>query len=164
MAVSGMTDQEKNEVIARWRGFFQPDGLTCWEYPHDCYPEEMTPRFRRIPSLPDFTDLTTLFKWCVPKLDCYRLFTHWGVDSHEPWLRTPTKFHDAEVETGHGNIATAMRYIGHGDTPGEALRDAILSLIGEGDVSRTAGFRHALCLPHRVLQAFMAAKGEASDD
>ena len=119
--VKEMEALQKNEAVLRFAGFtFYDFGVRGWMIGDTVFEDE-----------PDTTDLTWLFKWCVPKLDCYRIFTHWSSDSLDPRQWIPTKFHDAEIEVGHGNIATAMRYTGHGDTPGEALREAIVALIGE---------------------------------
>ncbi len=91
----GMTDDEKNEVLLRFAGFtyglatdalwHYPDGGSCW------------------PDPPDTTDLTTLFKWCVPK------------------LALPDR------------MAVMVKFAMEGRYTGEVLRDAILSLIGEDD-------------------------------
>ncbi len=106
-----MTD-EKGEVIARWLGFQlappvnNPAFIPLWTFPDgSCHRE-----------LPDFTDLTTLFKWCVPKLDYCNI-----------------RVQDSGViyaVAGINNRSTGRFY---GATPGEALRGAIVALIGEGD-------------------------------
>ncbi len=104
-----MTDKEKNEVIAWWAGF-RPYyfGVHGWMAEGIVFEE-----------LPDFTDLTTLFKWCVPKLD---------------HIEVATNHFDTGKYYGYACIEHT-RKLGYGDTPGEALRDAIVSAIREGDDS-----------------------------
>lgn len=77
-------------------GIYNPDGGTKQQW-----------------LLPDTTDLTWLFKWCVPKLDNYEL-NKGGTYGHRAYV---------SLELAHGNEDAR--------TAGEALRGAILALIGE---------------------------------
>ena len=101
---------QKNEVLARWAGItIESVGYTDY-----LDPDDGTFVSRRI-HWPDFTSLDVLFKWCVPKLLYVSLIC--GKASQAVAC-------GGEPITVH--MATA-------DTPGEALREAILSLIGEDD-------------------------------
>ena len=88
---------EKGEVIAKWLGFKLSPDESWWIDPLGWFV-----------ALPDFTDLTTLFKWCVPVVRqrygdaiTYNLLRDWV----------------------HG------AYLVNVIPTGEALRDAILALI-----------------------------------
>ena len=103
-----MTDQEK---IAKWAGFTEcPQG--GWWSPDADWSKD-SPHW-----LPDTTDLTWLFKWCVPKL------LHKDVCINA-WSGSPG--YEAIIH----KIACEP-IIKIASTPGEALRDAIRALIGEG--------------------------------
>ncbi len=107
----GMTD-EKGEVIARWVGFTDDNVSDThpWQDPEgDGYVEP-----------PDFTDPTTLFKWCVPKLK-----HGWNLKGLDGKVLATVGYRDERNKSiGLPWHAEALR-----DTPGEALRDAILALI-----------------------------------
>ncbi len=92
-----MTDQEKNEVLARWCGFTDghrvvdpsgddyfrwkdPDGLSCHKHPNFLH------------------SLDALDKWCFPKLhaiDLERMFLSWVWMEERP--RPPLAHHCAEA-------------------------------------------------------------------
>ncbi len=73
------------------------------------------------PGKPDTTDLTWLFKWCVPKLS----YAHVSRDTILNYNSATVFIRDEDYDD--------KEYGGEGKTPGEALRGAILALIGEGD-------------------------------
>ena len=118
-----MTDEEK---IAKWAGFREKTfrAPVCTHKPRCTYwvdPNGKDTRHLSDPNgkrLPDFTSLDVLFKWCVPKLRVYTLTSH------------AFTYHKAEVWFG----GSLLPGVGRKQSPGEALREAILALIGEGDV------------------------------
>ncbi len=121
----------KDEVIARWAGFTEIEEST--EVFADGHSEitpsgwvlEGDPTFYY--SAPDFSDPTTLFKWCVPKLNELPDGEGWSLH-YTPWFdedkRYSVELYGPRFDNGFEVFAS---------TPGEALRDAILSLIAEGE-------------------------------
>ena len=106
-----MTDAEK---IARFAGLTEESiGYTDYFDPDDGHLIE-----RKI-HWPDFTSLDVLFKWCVPKLP--------RTEQGHLYISVTQDKYEA------GWIAYIGEIEGRGDTPGEALRAAILALIGDGD-------------------------------
>ena len=124
-----MTNQGKNGVIAKWLGFRQmrldelPDTM---RHESNLYNRFMTPQGEHR-GVPDFTDLTMLFKWCVPKLkaECYHIMLQWTCEASE--------YYDGSWQAfvGCDNNNTAI--YNHDPDPGEALREVILSLIRTED-------------------------------
>ena len=111
-----MTDAEKNEVqaetakILRFAGFtFYDFGVRGWMIENQVFEE------------PDTTDLTWLFKWCVPKIYGVKL-------SHRPNVMNGQWCAELFNRVSSGRI--------YRTTPGEALRAAILALI---DAERVMG-------------------------
>ena len=109
-----MTNQEKNQKIAVWAGFYRVDGMGAW--------------FHRLPNgvftwrdreMPNFNDLSVL--------DKYVLGEDWDVEFH--W------------NSVYGQIChlycppkrTWARYTGYGPTRGAACREAVLKMIEEGE-------------------------------
>ena len=158
-----MTDvgNEKREILAKWVGFEPPIPIPAGEYKIMYTAGETQPYFMnedtcgtitaeemsrsgtwRCPdgSLqsdpPDFTDLTALFKWCVPKLPNGTEINiiYWdgsnGVGSK--FLQEPEM--DWYYGASYGcelNVCRDKEYGGGGYLPGEALREAILSWMGD---------------------------------
>ena len=141
-----MTDDEK---VLGFAGFTKPGGITIGDW-HPVVPttphtaifwrhnetgEELTsnqidagtlwmaPDGRPMSHCPDTADPTWLFKWCVPKLQEQgyelRIYTgQKGADAHCLVIKPP-----------FGQVTG----IKQAPTPGEALRAAIVSNIGEGE-------------------------------
>ena len=121
-----MTD-EKDEIIARWLGFRRmrldelPDTM---RHESNLYNRYMTPQGEHR-GIPDFTSLDVLFKWCVPKLRVYTLASH------------ASTYYKAEVWFGE----SLLPGVGRDQSPGEALRGAIVALIKDETVDALIGER-----------------------
>lgn len=103
-----MTDEEK---ILKFAGFEKHGLIKEWYYPDGtCHA-----------TMPDTTDLTWLFKWCVPKLDYIDLMKGEGKHSFtaEAGILRPQPPQPRYLDFRKGN----------GPTAGEALRSAIVALI-----------------------------------
>ena len=102
---------QKNEVLAKWAGItIESVGYTDYLDPDDGAFVS-----RRI-HWPDFTSLDVLFKWCVPKLrrDYVSIQFEYANDL---W--------DVRLHGFDSQLAWSFNH----NTPGEALRGAILALI-----------------------------------
>ncbi len=108
-----MTDQEKNEVLARWAGFQKCD---CGEEHQGCG------------------------KWWEPDGDVVGLvvlsdFLH-SLDAQAKWLWPKLTDANLEIRPGWARALVAIEtatYRYQSDSPAEACAEAILSLIGEDE-------------------------------
>ena len=105
-----MTDAEK---ILRFAGYRVNE--FSWPEPH------RAPDGLWLAALPDTTDLTWLFKWCVPKLN--------ELLSERGWTISVTPWNDPIFEVWLG---ARLDVFGEGNDLGEALRAAIVALIESG--------------------------------
>ena len=111
-----MTDQEKNEVLARWAGFTPGEcKILCCQAAHWLSPDNTL--WHGV--LPDFLhSLDAQAKWLWPKLE------DWGIG-----LRG-----DGSRFFGYASL-NGVEIQDSGTTPAEACAEAILSLIGKDNAS-----------------------------
>jgi len=123
-----MTSENDDKVLLKFAGFRFRKGACDWLPPN----EEST--YKLYPDAPDFTDLTTLFKWCVPKLpNGTEINIIWwdGSSGVGTRFRGETEWHYGENYGCELNVYPDKEYGGGGRTPGEALRQAMLEFLVE---------------------------------
>ncbi len=107
-----MTDQEKNEALAKWAGF-------QWWEDGECYTIGNSTTVR---ELPDFLhSLDAQAKWLWPKLE---------LDGYALQLYLPVGYIEAFIST---RSAPHWQIRKGASSPAEACAEAILSLIGDGE-------------------------------
>ncbi len=130
-----MTEDEK---IARWAGFTKrfvySGGIGAVEV-YDKDDNLFANDFGDI-EYPDFTDPTTLFKWCVPKLRDLKRPGNYKLGSihfHDNWNNEGGWLCEINMEQNVDRQSAEVWVTAkQGATPGTALRAAIVALIGEG--------------------------------
>lgn len=126
-----MTDEEKNEALAKFAGWEFVDSechdmthfIDYWRHPSQSHNKQ---------TLPDFTSLDVLFKWCVPKLPNGTEINIIRWASGRVRFQGETDWYEGEHYGCELDPCTGKEYEGGGRTPGEALRAAIVALKGNG--------------------------------
>ena len=117
----GSTSSQTDNSIIAWAGFTWSYGCACGRCdPPGWVPPGFTADDWEYARKIDTTSLDWIFKWCVPKLGDKGFYFQQTGESNDKWLVEITYLSPEgtyEEESGVGN------------TPGEALRAAIVALI-----------------------------------
>lgn len=129
-----MTDDEK---ILKFAGFTWSPGCSCGRCcPSGWIPPGFDKDDEEYATRPDTTDLTWLFKWCVPKSGMDALWIINNLAAPIPEIQYCFGFvrgKDNDLICWSQTLLPDQCLSPICDTPGEALRAAVLAPIGEAD-------------------------------